>query len=114
MFDSKPSRIKPAAAKIIASNSPACNFFNRVSTLPRKVFIFKSGRKFKICAALRKLDVPTIELAGKSSGEENFSLTNASKGFSLRVIAAILKPSGNSEGTSFKLCTAKSIFFSAI
>ena len=50
MRDSKPSRIRPAQASTMASNSPASRRRSRVSTLPRSGSMRKSGRAASNCA----------------------------------------------------------------
>ena len=103
-----PSRFNPAAARIIASYSPASSLANLVSKLPRNDATFNKGNFLSNCPCLRKLLVPTILPAGISARLLNLLLMNASLTSSLRVMAARLNPSGMSIGTSFILCTAKS------
>jgi len=66
-------------------------------------------------AILRRLDVPTVAPAGKSSIEEILpDATNASAGDSLSGMAAISSPGEGVVGKSFKLCTAMSALRSRI
>ena len=54
----KPSRTRPAAARMMASNSPASSLARRVLTLPRTGLKSSVGRRLST-AARRKLEVPT-------------------------------------------------------
>ncbi|MMZ66115.1 hypothetical protein D1872_285850 [compost metagenome] len=53
-----------------------------------------------------RLVVPTTAPSGSASTLSYFSLNNASRTSSRLVIAPRSRPSGNSVGTSFRLCTA--------
>ena len=104
-----PRRFTPAVARIIASNSPSLSFLRRVSTLPRSWVIFRSGRRLSSWHILLRLLVPTFAPCGRSLKLfMPFPAINASLGSSRFVMQGRCKPSGNSVGTSFMLCTARS------
>ena len=104
-----PRRVRPAAARMMASICPSSSFFRRVSTLPRKSTIFKSGRLARSCARRRRLLVPSTLPSGSSSMLLYLLLTKASPAFARSVIAVRHSPSGSTVGISFKLCTARSM-----
>ena len=105
---SKPKRFKPAAASTMASYRPSSSLRKRVSRLPRKGSIFRSGRNARNKAMRRRLDVPTTAPSGKASRSAYLFDTNASRGSSRSITQASSNPCGNSIGTSLSECTAKS------
>ena len=104
----RPSRIRPAAASMIASYSPASSFLSRVSRLPRRLLTTSSGRQARKLTSRRRLEVPTTALTGSSARSEKRLETKASQGFSRDDMAARTNPSGRSIGRSFIECTARS------
>ena len=106
--DSKPKRIKPAAARIIAAYCPSSNLRNRVCKLPRKDSIFRCGKRACNWLWRRKLEVPTMLPSGRAAKLSKSFETKASRASSRSPIAAIANPSGKFMGTSFIECTAKS------
>ncbi len=96
----------PAEARMIASYSPSLSLRIRVSTLPRRSLMVRSGRSDKICIRRRSDDVPTTAPSGSASILGYFSLSSASRTSSRSVIAASFSPSGISVGTSLSECTA--------
>ena len=92
----------------MASNSPASSLPKRVCTLPRRLLTFRSGRAASAWHWRRKLDVPKRAPCGRSNKLLYWFETNASVGFSRSQMTLKPKPSGNSIGTSFILCTAMS------
>ena len=104
-----PRRVSPAAARIIASIWPSSSFRRRVSTLPRKSTIFRSGRAAKSWALRRRLEVPITAPCGSVSIEAYLLLTKASPALARLVTAVRHRPSGRTVGISFRLWTARSI-----
>ena len=104
-----PRRVNPAAARIIASIWPSSSFRRRVSTLPRKSTIFRSGRAAKSWALRRRLEVPRTAPCGSVSIEAYLLLTKASPALARLVTAVKHRPSGRIVGISFRLWTARSI-----
>src|SRR5690606_9556706 len=103
-----PSRLRPAAARMMASNSPASSFASRVPTLPRRGMISRSGRRVASWHWRRRLEVPTRAPAGSSLSASYLLETKASRGSSRSRMAASTKPDGISAVTSFMECTAMS------
>ena len=107
-FTSKSSLDIPACASIIASYwSPI--FLIRVSIFPRTGFTTRSGLFLETCTALRRLLVPMIPplFISESFAPSDDTITSfTSSRFGTH---ARTRPCGRSEGTSFILCTAKSI-----
>ena len=104
---SKPKRVNPAPAKMIASYWPSIAFRTRVSILPRSDSVSKSGRAAKSCAARRKLDVPTTAFCGSVASinpllEMRTSRTSARTG-----IHPMVRPSEFSTGKSLSEWTAQ-------
>ena len=64
---SRPRRIRPAAARMIASYSPASSLRNRVSRLPRRLLMTSCGYLARRMDSRRRLEVPTTAPAGRSS-----------------------------------------------
>ena len=108
MRDSKPKRVRPAHANTMASISPASCRRRRVSTLPRKVSILRSGRAASNCACRRRLEVPTRHLSGRPSRPAALAVTSASRASARSSTAAMVSPWANSPGRSFIECTAMS------
>ena len=104
----KPKRFKPAAAKTIPAYWPSSSLRRRVSKLPRRGSICKSGRKVRSNTVRRKLEVPTTAPCGRSCRVAKWGETQASRGSSRSITQASAKPSGMSIGTSLRECTAKS------
>ena len=98
----------PVGASIIASYwSPI--FLIRVSIFPRTGFTTRSGLFLETCTALRRLLVPMIPplFISESFAPSDDTITSfTSSRFGTH---ARTRPCGRSEGTSFILCTAKSI-----
>src|SRR2546430_10105797 len=105
-----PNRSRPALATITASYSPLSTFLNRVSTLPRRSRRSRSGRKCLNCACRRRLLVPTRAPYRKFASVEP---TRQSRTSSRRQTAGNINLEGISVGTSFTLCTARSIVSSS-
>ena len=106
--DSKPKRIKPAAARIMAAYCPSSNLRRRVCKLPRSDSIFKWGKRACNWLWRRKLEVPTTLPSGRLAKLSKSFETNASRASSRSPMAAMVNPSGRFIGTSFIECTAKS------
>ncbi len=109
----RPSLRSPAAARMMPSYSPDSSLRRRVSTFPRSGCTVNSGLMALSCASRRKLLVPTRAPFGESSIEEYFTEQKASRGSSRTGTAAIVNCSDSSVGKSFRLCTARSMWFSA-
>ena len=105
----RPRRARPARASTSASNRPSCIRRIRVSTLPRASRTSRSGRAARTWACRRGLEVPTRAPRASSAKARRGWESRTSRGSSRGGTAAIARPSGIAEGTSFKLCTATSI-----
>ena len=103
-----PRRFSPAAASTMAAYWPSSSLCRRVSRLPRRGSIFRSGRSARSNTLRRKLDVPTTAPGGSSASDAYWFDTKASRGSSRAITQARLKPSGKSMGTSLRECTAMS------
>ena len=60
-----PSLFNPAAASTMASYNPSSSLRSRVSRLPRKGSILRSGRDARSSAMRRRLELPTTAPCGK-------------------------------------------------
>ena len=107
MRDSRPRRVRPAAASTMASSSPSSRRFSRVSTLPRKGAMSRSGRAMSSWARRRRLEVPSRAPRGRSASVCAPRAISASRGSARGSIAARTIPTGSSLGTSFIECTAR-------
>ena len=67
--EARPRRSSPASASSVASASPSAIFLSRVSTLPRRSTMRRSGRRRLICAPRRNDEVPTTAPAGSSASD---------------------------------------------
>ena len=67
MCVASPRRSNPACARMMASRPCSSSFRSRVSTLPRIVVSFRSGRRCSACARRRRLLVATTAPCGRSS-----------------------------------------------
>src|SRR5881628_2503361 len=103
-----PIRVRPASASTTASYSPLITFFTLVSTLPLIGLTLRSGLYLASCTARRRLLVPTTEPGASSLSFRPLSLTSTSFGLALFGMHATTSSSDRSDGTSFKLWTAKS------
>ena len=108
MRSPRPRRLRPAAASTMASYKPSSSLRRRVSRLPRRGSMRRSGRKARNCVRRRRLEVPTTAPCGRSCSEAWRGDTSASRGSSRSMTAASTKPSGSSIGTSLSECTARS------
>ncbi len=106
----KPRRSRPALATTTASYSPLSTFLNRVSTFPRRSRRSRSGRMCFTCACRRRLLVPTRAPCRRFA---NVEPTRQSRTSSRRQTAGNISREGMSVGTSFTLCTARSIVSSS-
>ena len=88
------SRFKPAIARKVPLATRFSSFFKRVCTFPRNSTTSRSGRKFKSCARLRKLEVPTRAPSGSSEIFCIFGETKASRTSSRGKYVSKTKPSG--------------------
>ena len=104
---SSPRRMRPAAARMIASYCPSSSLRSRVSRLPRRLLITSCGYLARSTASRRRLEVPTTAPAGSSSRPAYLLETKASRGFSRAEMTGSAKPSGITMGTSFIECTAR-------
>src|SRR6202171_4788444 len=105
-----PRRSSPGLATTTASYSPLSTFLNRVSTFPRKSRRSRSGRRCFNCACRRRLLVPTRAPCRRFASVEP---TRQSRTSSRRHTAGNMSREGMSVGTSFTLCTARSIVSSS-
>ena len=105
----RPSRFRPETASRMASKSPSAARRRRVSTLPRSISTFRSGRRARAWAWRRRLAVPSRAPVGRSSNRSKSRLMKASRGSSRSGMAAMTRPSGCSAGTSFIEWTAASM-----
>ena len=105
---SKPRRFRPAAARMIASNSPSSSFLRRVLTLPRSGTTSMSGRRARSCACRLRLELPMRAPGSRSAKPLSVAETKASVGLARSSTAAMQNPAGISAGTSFIECTAMS------
>ena len=112
MRSARSRRLRPAAARMTASKSPSSRWRSLVCTLPRRDLITRSGLAWRSWACRRRLEVPTFAPAGSSSRDLYLLETNASRGSSLFVTAAMVSPFGHSAVISFREWTAISAFFS--
>ena len=103
-----PIRVRPASASTTAPYSPLITFFTLVSTLPLIGLTSRSGLYLASCTARRRLLVPTTEPGASSLSFWPLSLTSTSFGLALFGMHATTSSSDRSDGTSFKLWTAKS------
>ena len=103
------SRSRPAQAKMAASTIPSATLRRRVSRLPRRISISKSGRMALSWQARRRLVVPMRADLGKPSRPWPKRLTTASRTSARGGIATKASPAESSPGTSFMLWTARSI-----
>ena len=109
MRPASPSRLSPASASTIASNSPSSSLRTRVSTLPRMLSIAQ------IRPRVSQLRLPT-QAAGADAGRRGqairatslFRATSTSAGLSRGGTAASVSPATTSVGKSLRLWTATS------
>ena len=101
-------RLSPAAASTMPAYWPSSSLRSRVSRLPRRGSMRRSGRSARISTVRRRLDVPTTAPCGRSARLANWGETKASRGSSRSITQASAKPSGRSMGTSLRECTARS------
>src|SRR5437899_1100737 len=122
---SKPATATPAATGSRSSMSadavsctapsrpsrPSCTFCTRVDTLPRSGTTARSGRRCRICATRRRLDVPTVAPAARPATDviPLSRVTRASAAFPRSGTTPSASPSANSVGRSLRECTATSI-----
>ena len=92
----RPNRLRPATASSVASATPSASLRRRVSTLPRKGTIVRSGRARSICEARRSEDEPSLAPCGSSSSDLTVSETKAS-----RISSRSRKTASNSPSGSF-------------
>ena len=104
----RPRRFRPAAASTMPAYWPSSSLRKRVSRLPRKGSMRKSGRSARSSTVRRRLEVPTIAPCGRSVNLAYCGDTQASRGSSRSITQASSKPSGSSIGTSLSECTAMS------
>mgnify|MGYP000860479950 CR=1 FL=1 len=67
MRDSMPSRVRPAAARMIASYCPSSSLRRRVSRLPRRLVTPRKGYMAWICDSRSSDEVPTTAPGGMSA-----------------------------------------------
>ena len=101
------SRSSPAAARSVASTSPIWIFRSRVSTLPRKGTMTRSGRRASNWAARLGEEVPTRAPSGSAS--RLGAPTSRSHTSARSSIAAMASSGGRIVSTSFIEWTARSI-----
>ena len=104
-----PRRVRPAPAKMMASNCPSSSFRSLVSTLPRMVRGVTSRRNAFNRATRRSELVPTM---APSFSEANVvdapsGPTRTSRGSTRVGVAAIHRPSGNTVGRSLSEWTVR-------
>ena len=97
---SSPSRRSPAKARSVASTAPSRIFRNRVSTFPRKGWIWRSGRSANTCAWRRGDEVPTMAPRGRAFKFSAWTQTKTSRGSSRGKTQARVSPSGKNPGMS--------------
>jgi len=110
IFSVSPFLFIPAAAKITPLIFSVSIFLILVSILPLSGTILTSGSNALICAPRRCDPVPIFAPFGMNSNLMLFRETRTSRTSSRGRIAENINPSGFSPGTSFMLCTARSIF----
>jgi len=99
----RPSRVRPAMARKVASARPSSSLRMRVATLPRKVTTCRSGRRARACASRRRDAVPSFAPSGRSRIDFAAWERKPSRGSSRSGKAAKICPAGNTDGTSFRL-----------
>ena len=103
MCAARPRRSSPACARMIASRFCSSSLRSRVSTLPRIVVSFRSGRRCKACARRRRLLVATTAPCGRSSKRPYRRDTNTSPVGPRTGTAPSVSPSTCVVGRSFRL-----------
>ena len=103
-----PSRNRPAWARTMASRSCSRSLRSRVSTLPRRSTIRRSGRRFRSCAFRRRLLVPTTAPSANPRTAACLWETKASPVGPRGGTAASSRPGTGIVGRSLRLWTATS------
>ena len=94
-----PNRSSPAAARKVASTSPANTRLSRVATLPRIGTAWTSGRRRSNCAVRRGEEVPTRAPCDRAASET--APINRSRTSARSRQAAMTSATGRSLSTSF-------------
>ena len=104
----RPRRLSPAAASTMPAYWPSSSLRRRVSRLPRRGSMRRSGRSARSSTVRRRLEVPTTAPWGSASSVAWRGDTQASRGSSRAITQASRMPAGSSIGTSLSECTAMS------
>ncbi len=109
ILSANPRRFNPASATMMALSSPLITLLIRVSTFPLSGTVFRSFLISRSWVMRRRLEVPTVAPAGRSSIDFIFSdATRTSATKALFGIAAMIRPGVSDVGKSLKLWTARS------
>ena len=85
----KPRRLRPADARMMASNLPSSSLLKRVFTLPRKDLIFRSAAVLRSGTGRRRLEVPSTAPLANRPGSCSDLRKSVTRIFLSRITASV-------------------------